>query len=298
VAGKVRVRVILLGCIIAILTWAAIQQHIVGRRHMEENVHIEDRPIRVTPPNKEEIAYRALCLGALIMRGEFEQVVQDTAQVLSDVEVQEVLIKGHEELTAKLNAWLTAQGLTSHLSEREKALFAKPLGAWTRQEIIDVSWRGESLGVLLWSLSLRPRLLGYDTQFSQDDIIKPLGLMMPVDNFLKRAKLRPVKEIARARDVAELWHWRSRTTYLQQTGDKPPEGITYAEIIEKSAEFAYKDGIISRPIKGDFPLFGKPYSALSEMEYSVCTSIAMERHCCLNWLCGYSKDWDKTPTDT
>src|SRR5579871_4960160 len=50
---------------------------------------------------------------------------------------------------------------------------------------------------------------------------------------------------------------------------------------------------------GDFPAFGNPYWDISEEEYSIATSIAVERHQALNWICGRAPNnrWDETPTD-
>jgi hypothetical protein len=35
-----------------------------------------------------------------------------------------------------------------------------------------------------------------------------------------------------------------------------------------------------------------------DSEWSEMTSIARERQYGLNWMCGYSSDWDDVPTDT
>jgi hypothetical protein len=51
-------------------------------------------------------------------------------------------------------------------------------------------------------------------------------------------------------------------------------------------------------IDGDFPAFGKAYSALTEREFVHCAWIAVGRHRALNWLCGYAENWDEVPTDT
>lgn len=74
--------------------------------------------------------------------------------------------------------------------------------------------------------------------------------------------------------------------------------MTFKEIIKEVAERAYKEHAIPIMQDRDFSLFGKPYYKLTEEEYSIATSIAMERHYTLNWLCGYSTDWDTTPIDT
>jgi hypothetical protein len=116
---------------------------------------------------------------------------------------------------------------------------------------------------------------------------------------VQQPPLRPRKEIEAMRDLAQLWHWRARTTQLQQRGDvEPPADLTFEEIISMTANGALEAGDIPRVIGDDFPAFGKAYAELDSEELAIATSIAQERHFGLNWLCGYSRDWDETPTDT
>lgn len=76
---------------------------------------------------------------------------------------------------------------------------------------------------------------------------------------------------------------------------RPPEAVCGT----LSAERAESDGLFIS-IDGDFPAFGRAYSSISPEEWSIATSIAMERHKALNWLCGFAPGnrWDETPTDT
>lgn len=193
-------------------------------------------------PGQDEAARRALCLGALVMRGKFESVAASATPQMHVV---------HEELATQLSIWIADEGLIAAQSTSEKLLIGKGLGSWSRQELIDVAWRANALGVILWSLSRFDELPPWDRQFTAQETIKPLNLFTPVENFIETAKLRPPAEIESARDLAELWHWRSRERRRQEEGD-----------------------------------------------YSEMTSIAIERHYALNWLCGYAEDWDSVPTET
>ena len=67
-----------------------------------------------------------------------------------------------------------------------------------------------------------------------------------------------------------------------------------------SATAAQERGDIAQVFEGDFPAFGKPYHRATSDEYSILTSIAMERHRAFNWLCGMAPGnrWHETPTDT
>ncbi|MHB8793049.1 MAG: DUF4272 domain-containing protein [Thermoleophilia bacterium] len=240
-------------------------------------------------PDENETARRALCLGALVMRGKFESIAASGSPHMATM---------HEELATQLNIWLADEGLISSQSTLEKPLVSKALGSWSRQENIDVPWRANSLGVILWALSQFEELPPWDTQLTPQETIKPLNLFAPTKTFLGMVSLRPDAEVEKARDLAELWHWRARTRRLQEDGIEPEDGSDLMEIVRSAAAAAHKNGDIPEPVNGDFPAFGKAFAELSQDEYNVATSIAVERHYALNWLCGYSRDWDCVPTDT
>ena len=79
-----------------------------------------------------------------------------------------------------------------------------------------------------------------------------------------------------------------------------PGGMTVEQMLRLTSQKAADEGFIPRPIDGDFPALGKAYRDLSPTEFSIATSIAVERHRAFNWLCGYAPGnrWTETPTDT
>lgn len=242
------------------------------------------------PPTQEIVARRALCLWALVWRAEFETVIQ---------EIPEPTVKQiNEEMIVDLKEWISRENLKQSQSQEEASLFSIPAGGWNRQQLIDSHWRAESLGTILWALSLVDAVPLYDTEFGTESVVQTIGLMRPTIEFFDKIKLRFEEQLEKARDIAELWHWRARTTQIMQEGKKPPAGLSYDQILKITAESAYASGEIPRPIRDDFPAYGKAYKDLSEDEFSIAMSISIERHFALNWLCGYSEDWDRTPTDT
>src|SRR5213595_1734922 len=83
--------------------------------------------------------------------------------------------------------------------------------------VVDAVWQAEGLGVLLWALG-RLGLPPYDLPFDHDRL-----LAVALDG----ATLRPAAEIEQARQTARLWHWRARTSNLQEEGTLPlPERWT------------------------------------------------------------------------
>lgn len=242
---------------------------------------------RLVPAHK--IAKRLVILATLIAIGFLGLDVQKGAA--SEKEA--------ERFRKTVRKWLKREGLWKELTKREMPYYKTPLRDLGYQYIIDASWRGEALFTLLWCLGWTDQILPYDVQARPRDI--PEIIPRPgfsTKHFIENAKLRPRKEIEKARDLAELWHWRSRTTQLIKDGlyDDPEE---LDEIVRMTAKAAKENGDIPTPIDGDFPAQGKAYRDLSAEEYNLVTSIAMERHFSLNWVCGYSEGgWDKTPTDT
>lgn len=201
---------------------------------------------------------------------------------------------------------IRASGLWRVLSPLERAYVTTPKSDMSNQLWLNGLWRLESARVLAWALGLLVELPCYDTQADLDEL-KAIPHER-IDWFVKSAILRPQTEIDRARDVAELWHWRSRTRQLiEERGPFPTrEPIeaggyrSFDDVVRVAAQKSHEKGDIPAPIDVDFPAKGKAYRDLTANEWSEVQSITMERHFALNWLCGHAprNRWDETPTDT
>jgi len=166
-------------------------------------------------------------------------------------------------------------------------------------------WRRESFQALVWSLGLIADIPSHDT-ITSDDLLRAYP---PTDlgSYLKSARLRPRREIDRQRDIAELWHWRSRTRQLMEEG-RPFESspslvqagiVSYDDVVRASAARAAEDGLATL-VDGDSSVMRKAYRDLTDDEWANVRSISVERHFAFNWICGRapSNRWDETPTDT
>ncbi len=234
-------------------------------------------------------AYRALCLATMVSRGKLEDRLRK-AQARGNESI-------HKEIH-RLGEWVEEQDLMLHLSDEEEDLLRRPAGTWTLQQANDACWKSEALGTLLWAMKLQPTLPHYDTPFSWEELEPSLPLLGDVSLFLGAARLQPEETISQSREVAELWHWRARTTHIVEQGMESPEGFTWEEIIAHAAQAAFESQDIPQPLSDDFPAFGIGYKNIDQEQYRLATSIATERHFALNWLCFYAIDWDETPTDT
>jgi hypothetical protein len=185
----------------------------------------------------------------------------------------------------------------SEVAERCAALAAEVRAALGRlpdaaddEAVADAAWRAEALGTLLWALQLA-ELPPYDRPFDPEEVVAvELG----------GARLRPDLELEHERESARLWHWRARTTTLQEQGeiDLPERYATFDQLIAATVMRGYELGLLPAPMRGDFAAFGKVYRHLSPEQHALALSIALERHHALNWLAGLGESWDDVPLDT
>jgi len=188
-------------------------------------------------------------------------------------------------------------GLWDELDQNEQGSLNAGPTELSMQAVVDANWLGETIVCLLWSLGLVAEIPPYDHEVARH-IMKEFPQHPP-----ELPTLRPLDIIARQRPIAEPWHWRARTRQLQEEGRMPsmlPGGLTLETMLKMTSSKAAEAGDVEAPIDGDFPAFGKPYPDLTEAEFSVAMSIALERHRALNWLCGYAPGnrWRETPTAT
>lgn len=243
------------------------------------------------------VAYRALCLGAVLKRSEYEMAVQSANQPDRSPSDQRQIINKHHILNSHLLKWIEKENLVQYLSENELALLLKPLGRWNERHITHTGWRVESLGMMLWALGRIETIPPFDVQFELHQVIAPLDLFTPTIDMIWCADLRPVDALEQQRDIAELWNWRSRAQELERMGVKPPKGVSFSEIIRATAEKAHHLGGVSQIISDDFPAFGKAYVDLSPAEYALVSAIAYERYFALNWLCELTAQWEQVTVD-
>ncbi len=220
----------------------------------------------VGAPTEQAVAVRALCLTAVAAAGAYATVLRAEPEAFDEV----------AEATVELTEWLEEDGLEPSLSADERALLGVPLEEWSEEQRIAAASRGESLGVLLWALSIVADLPAWDEPFDAVDLA-PLG--ETPEELLERATLRTGEELERARDLAELWEWRAAAA----GGD--------LDVLGGTARAAYDAGDIPAPIDGDFPAFEKAYRVLEPEERALAGAIAAERRLALAWLCGQPAEW-------
>jgi len=197
-------------------------------------------------------------------------------------------------------------GLWKYSTQKEKDFLSSYGNNMDSMSQMNASWRMEAAIILMWALKIidnYPDLNGPTNPETLKKVeIKKIGL------FSSDFNLQPYKEVSHMRDILEAWHWRVNTRRLIQDNYKfepdanmKKSGINSLEdIVRMTAKSAYESGDIKEIIDRDFVYKGQPFRDLSTDDFHEATSIIIERHYALNWLCGYApnNNWEETPTDT
>jgi hypothetical protein len=257
--------------------------------------------LTANPPDAATVIRRAIVLKYLFVKAVAAPPLALAKQKFNwNDEEANKFIEDQRSRNAHIVEELRQAGLWNEMEAEERSFMEAHSGEFAGQAWIDKLWAIESIVCLLWSLGYVSDLLAYDRQADRQ-LVNKLP-REPVDALVRNAALRPRELVEAQRDVAELWHWRSRTRNLQESGYKfaLPAGMTIEKLIGTASAKAALDGVIPAQIGDDFPAFGKAYRDLSRAEYLKATSIAMERHRAFNWLCGLAPGnrWAETPTDT
>lgn len=244
-------------------------------------------------PDATDVAVRVIVLRHVIGYGQnlpdpFE--LEDASATWTD---DERLVIEDESRRVRDDYWATLGEFSAHLSPKEREFSQMSIADYDPFRMIDVSWRLEALGMLLWALGYVENLPSYDTQFGVEDI--EIFTKTDPQIFFDNAKLRPQEELDKARDNAEAWNWRSRTRQLIEDGTAFPDDAELAsagfssfdDIVRNASKINTENGTFNA-IDEDWPAFGKAYRDLSEDEWYLVQSITMERHFALNWLCGHA----------
>ncbi|MBI3881428.1 MAG: hypothetical protein HY301_15365 [Verrucomicrobia bacterium] len=256
------------------------------------------------PPGQDQVVARAVCLGALVLRGYLEQLIQ----FLDNPATKHT----HIHLAAKLNGWLKQHGFARFLTMKEGTMLAEHFGQWSAAHIDERPRQTEALGVLLWGLSVHANIPTYDTPFDLPDLEPLLGfpndqLGQPDQLALhafprldpkwlqEKIQLRPPAVVEGLRGSAESWLWRATVAEAERAGTPPPEGQTYASLVTIGANEAFAVGAIPKPQEGDFVLFGKRYAEFTDEQFATARLLADTRSTALHWLAGYATRWDELP---
>ncbi|HET7624818.1 MAG TPA: DUF4272 domain-containing protein, partial [Verrucomicrobiae bacterium] len=225
-------------------------------------------------PRADEVARRLVILKYQVIQAmTVPPVLRMLYKSWQDSEQKEFYSQLQQKLDELRNSFRKLE-LWEFLSDDEEKFFStNPLDLTDRQ-IVNASWRTESIVVLMWALGLISELPFFDVQASLD-LLKQIPTEY-LSAFFADAKLIDQKIIEQKRSVAELWHWRSRNRELVEKGSKPEilGERSLDDVVRTTAVLAYKQGDLAEILDEDFTASGKAYRNLTDDEWSSVRSIS------------------------
>jgi hypothetical protein len=222
------------------------------------------------------------------------------ASMLHRIAIEEFAGEAEGDLAAEafdLRAWLHTEGIWDTLTPRETAFLSAAVGTIAPADLVAASWQGAALDALAWALRLLPNLdsaeLG-DTRQLIEEIPRP---WQKTGQWITSRELRPEPEIARQREIAEIWEWRVATEIprRQATGR---ELAAIEEAIASTTREGEAAGLLAPGMSGGFRLSGNDsITRVGGDELDRLAAITTERLLALNWLCGFGDNWDAVPLD-
>jgi hypothetical protein len=258
------------------------------------------------PTNKEAFArlliLRGLVIHAIATPG---PMLSELCSKWSEKERNEFAQRGREQ-SGVIVKDLKDLGVWKYVSPNEAKYFQSYGINMNQKDHLNAIWRKECIVSIMWSLGLRETWPMID-QEALPELLKSIPVKK-IGLFTQLPILRPQSEIEIKRALMEAWHWRVRTRKLIEEGQPFPsdEGLkkagfnSYDDIVRFSAKNHLREGDLNKIIDEDFPFREKAFRSLDSNEYQLATSIIMERHYAMNWLCGMAPGnrWDDTPTPT
>lgn len=234
--------------------------------------HGDDEP---DPPGPGRVARRAMVLAAVAARS----LLEDEARG-GDPEA--------DDKARRLTGWFEGLGLDEEAEADEIRRLRTAPGKLDDRSMIDGSWRFEGLGVLAWALGVF-ELPRYDTLVDPGDLLASVAFLdaARAHELLETAELRSPEVLDERRRQILAFHWRMRDYSLR------PRAMDFLDFGE-NCWFGPLEMSWAETVDGDLALAGVPISAAPEEVVGRCSSLAMERHVAINWLCGWSEVYSET----
>ncbi len=152
----------------------------------------------MTAPSIDRISERALVLYALIRRAAIEVA-------LDGFEGDPARIDQAEAAREETDRWLGRESLTQALTPTESSLLSAPSHSWPREAVVDMLWRKEALGVLLWFLGHVDSMPPFGDEFDVIALNRRIEAYGSVQSFRVAGQPRRQEELVAALDEANAW---------------------------------------------------------------------------------------------
>ncbi len=141
-----------------------------------------------------------------------------------------LVMVAHEVDAQRAAAWLKKEGLWSAVSPNEKAFFES--SDVFHKELVEASWRAESLWTLLWAIG-KVETLDLPKELCDSQLIQQImpDLETSTTYFVNQAYVRPPSEILDATDLIYRIHWADVDARLNN--HETPGGLHTGIIYER-----------------------------------------------------------------
>lgn len=152
----------------------------------------------MSAPSIDQISERALVLYALIRRAAIEVA-------LDGFDGDPTRVQQAEAARAETDRWLEGESLTRALTPTESSLLSAPSRSWPREAVIDMLWRKEALGVLLWFLGHVDSMPPVGDEFDVVVLNRRIEAYGSVQSFRVAGRPRLQEALTGALDEANTW---------------------------------------------------------------------------------------------
>lgn len=221
------------------------------------------------------------------------------AAVLQRVALEDAAIRNEPDAVGEafdLREWIVTEQLSGALTESEAHTLETPVGEIPYEDCLNLSWQSEALAALLWSIGVRDFLSsGLESELASllQAVPHPWDR---VSGWVQQASLRPESDVARERELADVWYWRLGTE-IERRGAQGDEHFAYELAIQEVVAEASAAGYPVDAGRGDFLVLRRLVRDLGSDELIKLAAIAEERLRALNWVSGFGSSWDDVPLE-
>lgn len=270
------------------------------------------------PPEPEQVALRALAVGALLERARLE----------SGLAAAQMGAEEAKKSAADLRAWVSAEGVDALLSPLDLELLDAESGGWQPEDVELACSSADALAALLWATGHSSAPLPGEPA-SATALLEKLPLRSPIEGFVGSVQPREREELEGQRELYDTTLWRCEqesTARLIESGEQVEPDFDPGELLEelvkdgfdargirarggekavraealrflgkKAAEKLAQDQLLV-PVHGDFGFRGKALGTVDEDELQAATALAHERQWALDWVLS-GGDWEELPIE-
>ncbi|MGE3809877.1 MAG: DUF4272 domain-containing protein, partial [Gemmataceae bacterium] len=227
--------------------------------------------------SQEEVAGRALALGLISLRSQYENGIQHGKD-------ERYRTRGQQTLQ-----WAREQKIERFLSEAERQLHEQALGQWSSEAIGECFWRIESMKAAFWCVQLYEAMPSYFEVGKVNEAYARIPEGKGLAGYLAQARLRDEAEIEKERDFAQFLNWRCRTELLKLQGMQPPQGDSYEKVVARALPAIDKEDFPIKHDGVDLLVNGTRFGELGEARGDI-MSLCYERQLALEWVLS-DDDW-------